>query len=631
MAALTTHSSLDIVLARGLGLGAIVQEALHSLAMLFADARQLQDILLAISGFFVLAAGVVTIIKRPVSFGTAFVWKRLDALRDARIVPYWTLNASAEMFKGLTGLVWVVCGVGVVWMAMDPQPLMSAMTAPFAPGTFAVEALGRVSAFFDAIARGATPLLLVLSAWTVTMICIAVYQFYVLRDKDAVPGGKVFQTAAEIILLPLMLYFAWFYGSAFLRDGLYIIGTFGPAFYQEFMVQMRAFSALDILFVAFFGAFILTTTVLFVTVVWGVSMNVSQHVKKLLKTEPRSLFAQKRLIDPSKFLLTLYVFGAGVLLSFLATASAARVGLSFGGTLDVTLTFQLLAVNALFDGLTLAITLRLMAWAAEPLRIRNMRLKLVDHAERLKAVGTAHRWQDTANSPADPRLRLYTKQSDDLFSAVARDFARDLQKWHRDGRLVWTSAQLRAFRRLEYDRSWFSDPGERTQLHTELSEIATAYQPPLEALEKRLRRRLPIALVVDVVAAFAFCLAVLWLGLIGTPAALDWEEIWHVAIGGFEAGAFTELGPLFWITHTTFIPTLLIWAALLVMFLLCSGVSRTVDRLIHLRPLSKVAAAARERVEQARMALTKTATVFGGIAGSIYALDYAGFWFFGAP
>lgn len=598
-------------------------ENLLSTALRYTDAQQAQDLLLAVSGFFVISAALVKVIKRPISFGTAFIWERLDALRDARMVPYWTLYASTNIFKGLTALVWGICGIGVVWMAMQPQSALSAMTAPFAVDTFRQDHVARVTDFFDAVARGATALLLGVSAFVIATISIFLFQIFALRNKEF-KGSSLSQSIFHMAILILMAYFASAYMRAFIQNGLFIIGTFGPSYYQAFLIQMSGFSIFDILFGAFFGAFILTTMVLFSFVVWGLTANVYNLFKKQLKHVSRNPQEPKGWFD--SIMASTYVFGGAVILSFFATASAGHIGLSFTGKLDTTLTFQLLAINALFDGLTLATTLRLMVWAAEPLPIRAARLQLSHHEKMLKTVGIAHTFLDVADTPIELRLRLDLYNNQDPFYCVSQDVISNFLKWHEERRLVCSDAMLRWLSSLRFDASKFSDVDTRNKIHARLLDLATTNQPRLSKFEKLLRWRLPIALIVDVIAAFVFCLAVLWLGLIGTPAAMDWAGIWHVATGGFNAGTFTEIGPLFWITHTTFIPTILIWVSLLIMLFLCSGISRAVDRLIRLRPATNVSAEAQRQIERARMALTKTATVFGSLAASIYALDYAGLW-----
>lgn len=65
--------------------------------------------------------------------------------------------------------------------------------------------------------------------------------------------------------------------------------------------------------------------------------------------------------------------------------------------------------------------------------------------------------------------------------------------------------------------------------------------------------RIVIAFTLDILVAAAFAVAGLYLSLVGTPYAKSIPEVLDVLV------AFNKLDGFFWVMHTTFIPTVLLW------------------------------------------------------------------------
>jgi hypothetical protein len=56
--------------------------------------------------------------------------------------------------------------------------------------------------------------------------------------------------------------------------------------------------------------------------------------------------------------------------------------------------------------------------------------------------------------------------------------------------------------------------------------------------------------------AGAFAFSTLWFGLLGSTQQLDATQVSHVLIGWSVDGTRWELGPFFFVMHSTFLPTL---------------------------------------------------------------------------
>ena len=75
------------------------------------------------------------------------------------------------------------------------------------------------------------------------------------------------------------------------------------------------------------------------------------------------------------------------------------------------------------------------------------------------------------------------------------------------------------------------------------------------SLQKNSSIRIPIVILLDISIAECLACLALYLGLVFTEQQLSITKILYVLIGQFPSGNGTELGPLFWAMHTTFIPT----------------------------------------------------------------------------
>ncbi|MEE8577898.1 MAG: hypothetical protein V3T31_11635, partial [candidate division Zixibacteria bacterium] len=117
----------------------------------------------------------------------------------------------------------------------------------------------------------------------------------------------------------------------------------------------------------------------------------------------------------------------------------------------------------------------------------------------------------------------------------------------------------------------------------------------------------PVVVILDLAIAAILACASLYLGLLGSELALTIPQTLRVLFGLAPAGAGYELGPYFWVMHTTFLPT----AVYLALIALC-----WIGKLIVL-PLSMILGKARV-IEKphilSAVACTLMAVVFGVLA-----------------
>lgn len=126
------------------------------------------------------------------------------------------------------------------------------------------------------------------------------------------------------------------------------------------------------------------------------------------------------------------------------------------------------------------------------------------------------------------------------------------------------------------------------------------------ALKRSSFWRLPVALVADLISSAAFACFVLVLG-ISAPYQLTLWQVGHVLVGKSPTSNAVELGPLFWVMHTTFLPTLIY-----VLLTACAWVVKAV--LTPIRHFCSVGAIHKDPLKLAAAAFALLATIAGCFA-----------------
>ncbi len=75
------------------------------------------------------------------------------------------------------------------------------------------------------------------------------------------------------------------------------------------------------------------------------------------------------------------------------------------------------------------------------------------------------------------------------------------------------------------------------------------------AVGPRNKISIPFAIFIDILLASVFAFLSLWLALYGTDRHLSVSQVLNVFIARTPNGSAFEIGPLFWVMHTTFLPT----------------------------------------------------------------------------
>jgi hypothetical protein len=217
----------------------------------------------------------------------------------------------------------------------------------------------------------------------------------------------------------------------------------------------------------------------------------------------------------------------------------------------VNVSLQLLVSNAVFDGITVYVSIVVLTWAARQYRIHD-RIRNVEenmqyvqkHIQQVERSGSEeivrrrelrYRWHTVSVF-----VRLIAFVGPKNIKRVAPDFALPQFEESEEGEYAYSS--------------WIID------------NIDTWKPVFVKIADAEAWRALP-GFLVNLLLAATFACAALFFALWRTPAEISFAHTLWIFAGGFNGHAFTELGPLFWVTHSTFLPTILLWIVILYFYI----------------------------------------------------------------
>ena len=371
-------------------------------------------------------------------------------------------------------------------------------------------------------------------------------------------------------------------------------------------------------------------------------------------------------INTSDVLWFAVTFGGGFSLSIGFTAVSAQIGLASSGHVGVQPTAVLLLSNAIFDGLTVYVTGVLMRWASaawirrraltelleslpkEPTEFASWELGFVRRSFAGLSGWRGERTQaasdevavEVAVGPMEFDKMVRRLQSDRVVDVILPQYFSYLESLPRSNLVIdrwikkkWdgangTLALFAANKQLpmtSINESYILDF---------VDELSMANKSSFDALKQRhiefltklheenfdakfTSHRPIIALFLDLFLAALFAVLSIYFGLLGSESSADLVSSAALLIDiGPLAQADGFFGPLFWVMHTSFLPTVLIWIVISVVFLS----SRIVAPLYsHFAP--EVGLEGLAGLDFARLALSKTGTVIG-IVGSVVGVSW---------
>lgn len=92
-----------------------------------------------------------------------------------------------------------------------------------------------------------------------------------------------------------------------------------------------------------------------------------------------------------------------------------------------------------------------------------------------------------------------------------------------------------------------------------ITEFLSQTWKKIDISRKGLKGRAKIALFSDCLLAAVFSFVSIYISLYGTDLQMNISQLWSLFIGGFDGTNFTNIGPLFWVMHTTFVPSIVLW------------------------------------------------------------------------
>lgn len=361
---------------------------------------------------------------------------------------------------------------------------------------------------------------------------------------------------------------------------------------------------------------------------------------------------------------TSLVFIVGFVGSVFYTLTSGAIGTSVGQAISSGVSFQLVLTNAVCDGLTLYVTSVLLIWASASWRCR---ICLTEIEKSLKSLYESEysrfssEYIDVLKSELSVLKKIGSIESEnqdnkklkvgrfpgvpiDILNNLSRIYSfKDVNLFDRIlyRKVIGKDSDLSLFagnrvrnKSFKYDAStsWFCHA-----IEVLIMDIENSYNNDNQQVDYKnfnhlmkstwdevdktrgfFRHRPLIAIFVDLILAGVFAYSSIFFGLLGSGSELDAASLTSLFFGGFSEGVFTEVGPLFWIMHTTFIPSIVLWFLFTVFMFSAFCISPLVNWIERLRGTSKMQDLHPELMAQ--VSITKTGGLImsaGSVLGAI--------------
>lgn len=590
------------------------------MAEIWADILQVLDWTFAAKLLQAIGVGVTLLglgfglLRIQLSFGLSAIWTWLDRSRAGGYLGHAIAGASSNILVAIAITIWVIVGLGVIGCAFFPNVLFDQL--PNAGEVIEARALAAIAALTRPFAVAVAVVLVVsLSIW----IWDSFFTRFTSADVDDFLEAWVSKPALATIawsLIPLCLWALvevarW--APAVLGDTLpdliaAYLDAYGTVQVLEailFLLTATSLAALPLLIVGVVPlALWLAPVALHSVLREGLhdqligkqlrkpenagksrsDLRWSSEIHEALREYDRKSLLSK-VPEPGAVVGRTF-FGAAILVAGLFASvslsySASVTGAHFAPDSDIQLSLQVLAANGIFDGITLAGTIAVLGWASESARLQRAALQL----------------------RSDSTVKEYT--AFEAFSAVYRR-DRALRKFVGD---------------IRYADTWYDTPPEAREA---FRRDRPRMVPFMESEASKRSWQLFPAMGMDLLLACVLAYGALFAAFFGTPYQLDIFGLNRAFIAGWDGVRFTELGPMFWLMHTTFIPTLIYWAILVAAATAGWLVSPLVNYVLKPRLKEGVEEASKTAVKLARAALVKTGGFIGLVGGAIHALIFLG-------
>lgn len=322
------------------------------------------------------------------------------------------------------------------------------------------------------------------------------------------------------------------------------------------------------------------------------------------------------------------IFIVGFIGSIFYTLMSGTIGTSFDNVVEYKVSFQLVISNAVFDGVTLFATVALLKWASASWRCR---VTLSKFEKMLKFTGEQRPVYSSMREYKAFASKLRSKPifAENVFQSrhewnYSEKHIEKLIKYFNELAEIYGFKDLVLFDRILYRKIIENDLDVNFQIpltnkvkystfnpeHSWLLYVLSELQDDakiifkendkLKAFDehgwkneglfshsafKRLdvvmkdlwenintsreifSHRPIIAILFDVLIATACSFMSIVFGFLSSGNELRLPELLDLFIGGFDGSQFSNIGPLFWIMHTTFIPSIFLWLLLILLML----------------------------------------------------------------
>lgn len=371
------------------------------------------------------------------------------------------------------------------------------------------------------------------------------------------------------------------------------------------------------------------------------------------------------------------IFIVGFVGSMFYTLISGALGTSYGDTVIYDISFRLVTVNALFDGITLYATAKILIWASAAWRCRiaissiergvlkvksDMESYLSHHKHlnigdeeysRIKHISSIKKklenfkknyenlnlkeLKESFYNPLPSEGYYSSPLTADIFteisslsiimgnkSSVAFDRALCRTVLDDDQDITLINALTNSTEKdINPNQSWYFQIIEKVIEQLESDLVCTTEPVPkngkindflsktwnkIDISREKLKGRAKIALFSDCLLAAVFSFLSIYISLYGTNLHMSISQLWSLFIGGFDGASFTNLGPLFWVMHTTFVPSIVLWFLVLSVLFFSNIINPLINFLFSLKKEDNS-----NFMNEVRVSFAKTGSVLSAI------------------
>jgi len=601
--------------------------------------------LLVISMFLVVCAFFVRwILKKPISFGLNIIWDRLERAKNLRLLPQYSAYHVYKILDSLAIIPWLICPLIFIYYVLHWNDFSQYIFSfKHADGENIISALSNY--FLHAPIIIPFIFLAITFPFVLKILFKAIYIRIVLpepknTDNKVTNNAEVKNKKRKIPILGYVIFICsvllLVIMFSIFNDMLVILYEISDDVVKKVNSENSFFHESVTLYIVATSFFIFIFSILIPVIFLAFSI-----IRQVFKLEVKEEKIKKNGYQafPSWWVYANLFYG-GFVLSVGLTIFTAHY---FTSNVEKTITLQLVIVNAILDGATLAITRKILYNVSLPWLYVRASLGLKGISSDAREIREVKDWKSYSR---DTKWRIYNSAfTEDRMNNLLFRLSMCVSEIRAYGEKEESRALLimlerikefiMSFRCRSYDDSindflfdfrycldsiWEKEEAKEDNKNKALTNIEETSSDMAEILylesnKHSWRKAIFFGFPVDFIIASSLAILSLYLGLIGSIYHIDFSSVLDLYFGFFSEARMGQLGGYIWLMHSALLPTTILWLALMLMIFASYIIAPVVNRLSGIRNNIGEDKFAENGVVAASKSLTNTAAFFAFFSG----------------